>query len=138
MGFIRESYLLFPVENYAGKLVDKETSPKYYFMDTGILGLLLMNCETAQLENLVAIELLRRYGEDKFFYFERILLNKSDGTSLLIMLSGIRYVMRFWLFCKIVHVTKVSLTGTQRMCSEILQEDGVCVIPIGCLKDRNP
>ena len=71
MGFIRESYLLFPVENYAGKLVDKETSPKYYFMDTGILGLLLMNCETAQLENLVAIELLRRYGEDKFFYFER-------------------------------------------------------------------
>lgn len=43
----------------------------FYFMDTGILGLLLMNCETAQLENLVAIELLRRYGEDKFFYFER-------------------------------------------------------------------
>ena len=43
-------------------MVEKETSPKYYFMDTGLLGLMLLDCKSAQLENLVAIELIRRYG----------------------------------------------------------------------------
>ena len=70
VGYMKEAYLLFAVQNYAAKLVDKETSPKYYFMDTGLLGLLLMDCDTAQLENLVAIELIRRYGQENIFYFE--------------------------------------------------------------------
>ncbi len=70
VGYMTESYLIFTVQNYAAKLVDKETSPKYYFMDTGLLALLTMNCESAQLENLVAIELARRYGSENVFYFE--------------------------------------------------------------------
>lgn len=69
--YMMEAYLLFSVQNYASKLVEKETSPKYYFMDTGLLGLLVMDCDTAQLENLVAIELARRYGIKNVFYFER-------------------------------------------------------------------
>ncbi|MCR4952180.1 MAG: ATP-binding protein [Solobacterium sp.] len=71
IGYMRDSYLLFAVQNYAAKLVDKETIPKYYFADTGLLGLLIMNAETAQLENLVAIELIRRYGSANVYYFER-------------------------------------------------------------------
>ena len=59
-----DSYLLFTLQNYAAKLVEKETSPKYYFMDTGLLGLMLLDCKSAQLENLVAIELIRRYGTE--------------------------------------------------------------------------
>ena len=70
VGYMMEAYLLFSVQNYAAKLVEKETAPKYYFMDTGLLGLLVMNSETAQLENLVAIELCRRYGTDNVYYFE--------------------------------------------------------------------
>ena len=70
VGYMIDAYLLFPVYNYAAKLVDKETSPKYYFMDTGLLGLLTLDSETAQLENLVAIELIRRYGTENVFYFE--------------------------------------------------------------------
>lgn len=65
-----DSYLLFTLSNYAAKLVDKETSPKYYFMDTGLLGLMLLDCKSAQLENLVAIELIRRYGIENVFFFE--------------------------------------------------------------------
>ena len=65
-----DSYLLFTLSNYASKLVDKETSPKYYFMDTGLLGLMLLDCKSAQLENLVAIELIRRYGVENVFFFE--------------------------------------------------------------------
>ena len=52
------------------KLVEKETSPKYYFMDTGLLGLMLLDCKSAQLENLVAIELIRRYGVENVYFFE--------------------------------------------------------------------
>lgn len=47
-----DSYLLFVLHNYASKLVEKKTSPKYYFMDTGLLGLMLLDCKSAQLENL--------------------------------------------------------------------------------------
>ena len=65
-----DSYLLFTLSNYAAKLVEKETSPKYYFMDTGLLGLMLLDCKSAQLENLVAIELIRRYGLENVYFFE--------------------------------------------------------------------
>ncbi len=70
LGYITDSYLLFSIPNYAAKLALKETSPKYYFMDTGFLELMLLDCKSAQLENLVAIELIRRYGKDDVFYFE--------------------------------------------------------------------
>jgi hypothetical protein len=70
VGYMMDAYLLFSVQNYAAKLVEKETAPKYYFADTGLLGLLVMNSETAQLENLVAIELCRRYGTENIYYFE--------------------------------------------------------------------
>jgi len=56
------------------KLVEKETNPKYYFTDNGILKLFLLNGNTALLENLVAISLLRKYGCDNavFFYSQNI------------------------------------------------------------------
>lgn len=71
VGYMTDSYLLFTLQNYAAKLVDKETSPKYYFMDTGLLGLMLLDSKSAQLENLVAIELIRRYGVENVFFFEK-------------------------------------------------------------------
>ena len=71
MGYIVDSYILFTIQNYAAKLVEKETAPKYYFMDTGLLGLFLVDSKTAQLENLVAIELIRRYDRENVFYFEK-------------------------------------------------------------------
>ena len=70
VGHMLDSYLIFSLQNYAAKLVEKETSPKYYFMDTGLLGLMLLDCKTAQLENLVAVELIRRYGFDNMYFFE--------------------------------------------------------------------
>lgn len=70
VGYMTDSYLLFALQNYAAKLVEKETFPKYYFMDTGLLGLMLLDCKSSQLENLVAIELLRRYGAENVYFFE--------------------------------------------------------------------
>lgn len=66
VGHMLDSYLIFSLQNY----VSKKTSPKYYFMDTGLLGLMLLDCRTAQLENLVAVELIRRYGFENVYFFE--------------------------------------------------------------------
>lgn len=67
-----DALLLFCIQNYASKLVDKETNPKYYFMDCGLLGLFgNKDPESAQLENIAAIELVRRYGRENVYYFEK-------------------------------------------------------------------
>lgn len=73
IGACTESWLLLPLRNYAGKLVDKETKPKYYFVDNGILSLLLVDPTATLLENMVALNLFRKYGHDPdnervFFY----------------------------------------------------------------------
>lgn len=66
IGHMLDSYLIFSLQNYASK----KTSPKYYFMDTGLLVLMLLDCKTTQLENLVAVELIRRYGFENVYFFE--------------------------------------------------------------------
>lgn len=37
--YAKDAWLITPVSNFAGKLVGKETNPKYYFTDNGILNL---------------------------------------------------------------------------------------------------
>ena len=66
VGHMLDSYLIFSLQNHASK----KTSPKYYFMDIGLLGVMLLDCKTAQLENLVAVELIRRYGFENVYFFE--------------------------------------------------------------------
>ncbi|MDL2257001.1 ATP-binding protein [Bacteroidales bacterium OttesenSCG-928-I14] len=67
--YAKDAWLINPVQNIAGKLVDKEASPKYYFTDNGILNLFLLDGNTSLLENLVAINLLRKYGRNDAVYF---------------------------------------------------------------------
>ena len=63
------SWLINKVTNIASKLADKESNAKYYFTDNGILDLFLMDADTALLENLVAISLIRRFGRDNAVFF---------------------------------------------------------------------
>lgn len=68
--YAKDAWLLTSVPNIAGKLVEKETAPKYYFTDNGILNLFLLDGETSLLENLVAVTLLRKYGRaDAVFFY---------------------------------------------------------------------
>lgn len=69
LDYAKAAWLLTPVRNIAGKLVEKETSPKYYFTDNGILNLFLLDANTSLLENMVAIALLRKYGRDDSVFF---------------------------------------------------------------------
>ena len=73
--YCEEAWLLLRLKNYASSLVDKESNCKYYFIDTGILGLFLIDKDTMLLENLVALQLFRIYGHDMdnervFFYLD--------------------------------------------------------------------
>jgi len=65
--FAEEAYLLFPVRNWFSKFSDRESTPKYYLSDNGILGLFLNNKEGILLENLTAVELNREFGEDVYY-----------------------------------------------------------------------
>jgi predicted AAA+ superfamily ATPase len=67
--YARDAWLINGVQNIAGKLVDKETAQKNYFTDNGILNLFLLDGETSLLENMVAVNLLRKYGRQEAVWF---------------------------------------------------------------------
>lgn len=70
--YAKDAWLISSIQNIAGKLVEKETNPKYYFTDNGILSLFLLDGNTSLLENLVAINLLRKYGRnDSVFFYNK-------------------------------------------------------------------
>lgn len=66
--YMDESWLILPFENLYGKLQDKETNRKYYFIDNGLLNLFLVDANTSLLENIVAITLRRHYGMECYFW----------------------------------------------------------------------
>ena len=68
VGYAADSWLVLPMENEVGKLAEKESQKKYYFIDNGLLNLFLMNAETSLLENMVAVELCRRYGKESVYF----------------------------------------------------------------------
>lgn len=65
--FMKETWLIYGIKNYLAKISERETSGKYYFVDNGILSLFLMNAETILLENLVACQLIRLYGDGVYY-----------------------------------------------------------------------
>lgn len=65
-GYIKDSFLLFTLENYFASFVDKSSNPKYYFRDNGILNLFGDAKRTALLENIVAINLYR-YNYEMYY-----------------------------------------------------------------------
>ena len=72
--YSKDAFLIYPIKNIADNLTQRETNPKYYFVDNGIISILAMDIDTSLLENMVAMELLRRYGLDEqvFFYNKNI------------------------------------------------------------------
>lgn len=68
-----DAWLLLRLHNINAAFAERETNSKYYFIDNGLLSLLLVDPTTTLLENIVALTLFRKYGNDKdneriFFY----------------------------------------------------------------------
>ena len=70
--YIKDTCLVFSIENICAKLQDRMSNQKYYFIDNGFLSLFLFDPETSLLENLVAIHLHEKYGEDLFYYHDNV------------------------------------------------------------------
>ena len=70
--YAKEACMLFSLDNYASKFVEKETVKKHYFIDNGLQSIFLINGDTALLENLCAIHLRKRYGEELCFYNKNV------------------------------------------------------------------
>ena len=65
--YARQSFLIFAIRNYFSKFADKETTPKYYFNDNGLLNLFLNKEEPRLLENLVAVNLWNKYHDNLYY-----------------------------------------------------------------------
>lgn len=88
--YLREACLLFSIENYATKFVEKETVKKHYLVDNGLLSLFLTDPETSLLENICAIHLYRLYEGDIYFYNKNIEVDfylPSEATAIQVSYS---------------------------------------------------
>lgn len=65
---IKDSWLVFSIENLNSRFVERETNKKYYFTDNGLLNLFLIDPNTSLLENLVAIQLHKKYKDEVYYY----------------------------------------------------------------------
>lgn len=70
--YIKDTCMIFSLENICAKLQDKVSTQKYYFIDNGLLNLFLLDPETSLLENLTAIYLHEKYGEDLYYYNDNV------------------------------------------------------------------
>lgn len=75
--YAKEAYLIFSTKNYFAKFNERESSPKYYFTDNGILNLFYIDKLPALLENIAAIKLHNKYQE-KLFYLK----SKKTGVDI--------------------------------------------------------
>lgn len=65
--YAQDAFLIFKLKNYFESFSNKESTPKYYFIDGGLLNLFVDDKESKLLENAVACNLFRLYRDDLFF-----------------------------------------------------------------------
>ena len=68
VSYAENAYLLFRNRNYVSKFAEKESTPRFYFYDNGILSLFLVDKPSALLENAVAVYLKRRFDEEVYYF----------------------------------------------------------------------
>lgn len=70
--YLNDAYITFSISNFTDSLTERESNRKHYFYDNGILNLFLYQPEPKLLENVVAIALLRKFGEGLYFYHRNV------------------------------------------------------------------
>lgn len=69
--YMKDAYLIFGISNFTDSLSDRETSQKRYFCDNGLLNVFLSDPQTKLLENIVALALMKRYGNEELFFYNK-------------------------------------------------------------------
>ena len=75
LGYMEDAFLTFSIPNLVSPITEQQTTVKRYFADNGILNNFLYQGETKLLENLVAVELNKRFtntrDELRLFYYNK-------------------------------------------------------------------
>jgi len=74
--FLSDAYLILGISNFSDKLSSRESLKKRYFSDNGLLHIFLLDANTKLMENIVALTLIKQYG-DEVYYYNR---NMEDKT----------------------------------------------------------
>ncbi|MCF0220421.1 MAG: ATP-binding protein [Muribaculaceae bacterium] len=77
IGYCQDAWLLLRLRNISSAFAEKESNCKYYFIDNGLLNIQLTDATASLLENMVAVQLFRRYGCDSnnervYYYNENV------------------------------------------------------------------
>lgn len=72
IGYVKDSCIMFTLDNFVSKFSDKESIKKHYFIDNGLLNIFLNDGETSLLENICAIHLYKKYGRKLYYYNKNI------------------------------------------------------------------
>ncbi len=74
--YCTDACLIFSLENFASKFVEKATVKKHYFIDNGLLNIFLTDSDTSLMENLCALTLYRnskrQENQDVYFYNKEV------------------------------------------------------------------
>lgn len=77
--YCKDACLIFSLENYASKFVEKTTIMKHYFIDNGLLNIFLTDSDTSLMENICAVTLYRnsklKPDEKVYFYNKEVELD---------------------------------------------------------------
>ena len=72
LGYMNDAYLTFDIANYIDSLAERASNCKRYYFDNALLNNFLVEAEPQLLENIVAIDLVKRYRESEsdgvYFY----------------------------------------------------------------------
>lgn len=65
--YAKNAYLLFTTKNFFSKFSNRESTPRYYFADNGLLNIFLINKQAMLLENMVAVNLFNTYHNNVYY-----------------------------------------------------------------------
>lgn len=65
--YAKDAYLIFSIQNFYARFAERESNPKYYFSDNGLLNLFLDDKKPSLLENAVAVCLTKKHPEDVYY-----------------------------------------------------------------------
>lgn len=88
LGYLHDSYLTFSLSNFTDSLSDRAVIQKHYFYDNGILSLFIINPDTKLLENLVALSLFKKYGDQLQYYSHNIEVDFVVASERLLVQSS--------------------------------------------------
>ena len=143
VNYIKDSWLLFSLENLNSRFVERETNKKYYFIDNGLLNLFLIDPNTFLLENIVAVSLFKQYGNALYYYHngvevDFVVLDKKTAFQVSYTINDFetrkREISALEKLSKQIGIDKMYIITKEDKEEEIITDSGNTIYSISVLK----